>query len=246
MESMMERQTQLYFWVNLVNKHKNELSIVQEYFERTKVTFDNIDSEAEEHAEFIYSNTGGAEEDQASLAEFAEEKGYELYETLALMKSNHLLMTISMLYHVWEQQLIKFCIKELSNDIKFEKKSLDYADVKNIFEVHGIKIEDKNSWKKLRELKALVNTIKHGDGDSANKLRKIRPDFFKIDFLKNTDTLELHESVLLDEYSLQVNEVNFIDYLNATKEFWDEMPERAYANIDCVLEKLNSKNKKKK
>lgn len=112
--------------------------------------------------------------------------------------------------------------------------------------MHGIKIEDKNSWKKLRELKALVNTIKHGDGDSANKLRKIRPDFFKIDFLKNTDTLELHESVLLDEYSLQVNEVDFIDYLNATKEFWDEMPERAYANIDCVLEKLNSKNKKKK
>lgn len=64
--------------------------------------------------------------------------------------------------------------------------------------------------------------------------------------MKNTDTLELHESVLLDEYSLQVNEVDFIDYLNATKEFWDEMPERAYANIDCVLEKLNSKNKKKK
>lgn len=240
----MERQTQLYFWDKLVEKHKEELSVVQEYFERTKVNFDNIENEADEHAEFIYLNTSGAEDDQASLAEFAEEEGYERYKTLALMKSNHLLMTISMLYHIWEQQLIKFCIKELSSDIKFEKKSLDYYDVKNIFEMHGIKIEEKNAWKKLRELKALVNTIKHGDGDSANKLRKIRPDFFNIDFLKNTDTLELHESVLLDEYSLQVEESDFNDYIRATKEFWDEMPERAYANIDNVLEKLNSKNKK--
>ena len=151
-----------------------------------------------------------------------------------------------MLYHIWEQQLIKFCIKELSSDIKFEEKSLDYYDVKNIFEIHGIKIEEKNAWKKLRELKALVNTIKHGDGDSANKLRKIRPDFFKIDFLKDTDTLELHESVLLDEYSLQVEESDFDDYIRATKEFWDEMPERAYANIESVLEKLNSINMKKR
>ena len=151
-----------------------------------------------------------------------------------------------MLYHIWEQQLIKFCIKELSNDIKFEKKSLEYSDVKNIFEIHGIKIEEKKSWKKLRELKALVNTIKHGDGDSANKLRKIRPDFFKIDFLEDTDTLELHESVLLDEYSLQVEESDFYDYIRATKEFWDEMPERAYANIESVLEKLNSINMKKR
>ncbi len=240
----MERQTQLYFWDKLVKKHKDELSVVKEYFERTKVVFNNIESDAEKHAEFIYLNTSGTEDDQASLAEFAEEKGYELYETLALMKSNHLLMTISMLYHIWEQQLIKFCIKELSNDIKFEKKSLEYSDVKNIFEIHGIKIEEKKSWKKLRELKALVNTIKHGDGDSANKLRKIRPDFFKIDFLEDTDTLELHESVLLDEYSLQVEESDFYDYIRATKEFWDEMPERAYADVAGVLEKLNNKNKK--
>ena len=98
------------------------------------------------------------------------------------------------------------------------------------------------SWSKIRELKSLVNTIKHGDGESANKLRKIRPDFFNLPNLfgpsKETDTLELYEAVLLDQYSLNVSENDLYNYIEATNKFWDEMPERAYSDTEALVKEF--------
>ncbi|SYX86924.1 hypothetical protein [Paenibacillus alvei] len=148
-------------------------------------------------------------------------------------------MTISLLYHTWEQQLIKFTISELSHDIHFPKKALHFGHVQSVFQLHGVSITKTNAWKKIRELKQLTNTIKHGDGDSADKLRKLRPDFFQSEFFNDTDTLELLGSVLLDGYTLKVKDDDFLDYVNSTISFWDEMPERAYADIDSVLEAIN-------
>lgn len=65
-----------------------------------------------------------------------------MYETLAIMKANHLFMTISMLYHIWEQQLRKFTIGELKHYFEFDKKALEYKDIQKIFELHGVKITD--------------------------------------------------------------------------------------------------------
>lgn len=229
-------KSQLYFWKPLMERLKKELSMVEDYFKRTKVQFDDIEKEADEHANTLYNNYPGTEDtDPSSVAEWATEQGIELYETLSIMKSNHLLMTISMLYHIWEQQLVKFTVQELEHYFRFDDKSLSYEEVQKIFALHGVNIIDKKSWKKIRELKCLVNTIKHGEGDSAERLRKIRPDFFKLDIIRDTDTLKLSGTVLLDEYSLQVKEEDLLDYINATKGFWDEMPERAYADIDMLI-----------
>jgi hypothetical protein len=70
---------------------------------------------------------------------------------------------------------------------------MEYKDIQKIFELHGVKITDTKSWKKIKELKLLVNTIKHGDGESADRLRKLRPDFFKHEMV-DSDILELHDS----------------------------------------------------
>ncbi|WP_339299953.1 hypothetical protein MKY92_07515 [Paenibacillus sp. FSL R5-0623] len=70
-------------------------------------------------------------------------------------------------------------------------------------------------------------------------MRKLRPDFFQSEFFNDSDTLEILGSVLLEGYILRVNENDLIEYVNATISFWDEMPERAYADIDLVLEALN-------
>lgn len=95
---------------------------------------------------------------------------------------------------------------------------------------------------KIHELKQLTNTIKHGDGDSADKLRKLRPDFIKSvfsEFDDEFDTLEYSGAVLLDGNILKVSGDDFVDYINATILFWGEMPERAFADVDLVLEVLN-------
>lgn len=227
-------QTQLYFWKKLMVFHKKELLIVEKYYNRTKNQFDEIEQEADEEVELFYNSYPSDEyTDPSTVAEWALERGIEMYENLITMKSNHLLMTISLLYHSWEQQLIKFTIRELRYRINLPQNAMDFRLVQTIFELHGVKILDTRSWTKIKELKLIVNTIKHGDGDSAKKLRKIRPEFFKLE--GGMDTLELKGAVLLDGYSLQVKEADFYEYLKATRNFWDEMPERAYADIEAIL-----------
>jgi hypothetical protein len=236
-------ETQLYFWRPLIEAYQKDISMISEYHKRTMVVFSEIDKEAENYANDLYDNFPGMEDtDPCYVAEWAQNEAIEKYQSLAIMKSNHLLMTISMLYHLWEQLLIKFTIRELKRYLKFDGKSMSFNDVLLIFRLHGVDIVKTSSWPKLRELKCLVNTIKHGDGKSADKLRKIRPTFFNLPtqfgHSKETDTLELCGAVLLDEYSLQVSEDDLNAYIEAAKKFWDEMPERAYSDTEIVVKEF--------
>ncbi|MHB8277512.1 MAG: hypothetical protein ACYDIA_07660 [Candidatus Humimicrobiaceae bacterium] len=237
--------TKLCFDNLLKNIQKKELSMVEDYYNRTKSYFDNIEKEADECAKSFYNNYPATEHtDPSEIADEAIDLGSEFYNTLSIMKSNHLLLTISMLYHIWEQQLIKFTLESLEYDnFTIPKNSLTYAQVQKIFEAHNIFIINTRSWlEKIRELKSLTNTIKHAGGDSAEKLRKIRPDFFKSKLFEGADTLEFHKSILLSPYAIQVNENDFYDYVKATKEFWDEMPKEAYSDIDKINNKLSELN----
>lgn len=232
--------TQLYFWKPLIERYKKELSMVEDYYNRTIPSFGNIEKEANDFADYIYNNFPADENtDPSTVADFASNEGVQLYEFLDTMRKNHLLMSISMLCQIWEQQLIKFTLTEIRHLIKFQNNSLSYGDVKKIFELHCVKFEDTESWEKIKEMRLLVNTIKHGDGESARRLRKIRPDYFELDIIKGTDTLELAGAVLLDSYSLMVKEQDFRSYIVATELFWDEMPERAFSDVNSIISVLN-------
>ncbi|PLR70325.1 hypothetical protein [Bacillus sp. UMB0728] len=234
--------TQLYFWKPLMERYKKELSMVAEYYNRTIPSFGDIEKEATDYADSIYNNFPADENnDPATVADFANDEGIQLYELLNTMKKNHLLMTISMMCQIWEQQLIKFTVTEMRHFLSFDNNALSFGDAKKIFELHGVIFKELLSWNKIREMRLLVNTTKHGDGESARKLRKIRPDYFELDIIKGTDTLELAGAVLLDSYSLMVAEQDFRSYVEATETFWDEMPERAYSNVDSIISAFNKK-----
>lgn len=239
-------ETQLYFWKPLLEEYQKELSLIDDYYGRTASVFGDIEDEAEKFGDQLFENYPGTEDtDPASVAEWAEEERLGRYLSLEVMKSNNLLMTISMLYHIWEQQLIRFTVREMKHYIKVSKKEMPFSDVQIIFKLHGVDIVKTQAWKKLRELKFLVNVIKHADGESADKLRKIRPDFFELEIVKGTDTLELYESALSNKYALQVSEQDLHVYINAAKEFWDEFPERAFSDTESLLKKLNKTPKQK-
>lgn len=131
-------ETQLYFWRPLMDMHKKELAIVKEYYTRTRPQFENVEEEAEQYAQQLYSsNESRWHVDSDVAAEWAHERGLEMYNLLLVMKSNHLCMTISMLYHIWEQQLIRFTIRELEHYFQLDKRYLDYSDVQKVFSLHG-------------------------------------------------------------------------------------------------------------
>lgn len=216
-------KSQLYLWQPLMEKHKKQLSLVEDYYYRTRIVFEGIGKESEDYSKSQYLNYTLKEGTDPSLVSiWAIQQGTEMLETLSIMKYNHLLMTISMLYHIWEQQMI-ITIHKLPSIIELDKKGSNINKFKTIFKSHGINIQDK-AWKCIWELTQLVNTIKHGEGDSADKLRALRPDFFDLSFISDAaDSLKLNGAVLLDDFSLQVEERDLVNYIYSTKSFWNEM-----------------------
>lgn len=158
------------------------------------------------------------------------------------MRYRNLAMWISCLYQSWEQQIMRFVKKEIETDGCFNLTGgMDFATAKEGFKIHNCPIDELSCWKKIRELRALVNVIKHSEGDSAKTLRKLRPDFFgweeEHDFSR--DRLQLFESTLLDE-TLNIKNEDFTEYYNALNAFWDELPERMYSDdLETLKEKAD-------
>lgn len=60
----------------------------------------------------------------------------------------------------------------------------------------------------------------------------MRPDYFV--YITDTgkyDLLSLYHSTLLEE-TLQIKDLDFIDYYSALVQFWNELPERMYSKED--------------
>lgn len=227
-------ELQLYFYRPMILSYIKELELVDVYYRKSQPAFEFTDDEIYKEVNDIFSSLVIPERaDPSEIAESMEEMGVELYESYRMMKSNHLFITISLLAHMWEQQISKFITRELNNDIATPIGAMEFKDAKEILDLFGLDVTNRASWSKIKELRHLVNTIKHGEGKSAKKLRNLRPDFFEGEGLFEGDVydiLEINGSVLLDPYSLNVKETDLQEYINATKEFWDEMPERAYFN----------------
>jgi hypothetical protein len=125
--------------------------------------------------------------------------------------------SFTFLYHVWEQQNKLLIRREVNlNFTKINERCEDYDDFKNIYKFHNIDISKYKEWDKIIELNLVCNVIKHGEGNSAKKLRKIFPKIFcnihPLDsYLIVQDTLNLPESLLR----------NYVDILI---KFWDFFP----------------------
>ena len=136
---------------------------------------------------------------------------------------------------VWEQQLFSFVYQEaISEGMEYDEPGLEKGFVfsKEVFKWHQQQFENMVCWPKIKELRALVNVIKHSEGESEKKLRKMRPDYFELDSeIGKYDLLSLYHSTLL-EATLQIKDKDFIDYYDALTAFWSELPERMYTKSD--------------
>jgi len=118
----------------------------------------------------------------------------------------------------------------LSEGIKYDESDLKkgFAFSKEVFEWHQQPFESLVCWPKIKELRALVNVIKHAEGDSEEKLRKMRPDYFEHDNgIEKYDLLSLYHSTLL-EATLQIKDEDFIEYYDTLVAFWNELPEQMH------------------
>ena len=222
---MVERwesfESQLYLWNKLRELKKEELILLKDmYYERIKPSFENAEGEADEHYRDVYDDIISSyhpdynDIDPYDAYECARNSSIEEYEKLSLMRYNALVLWISLVCQTWEQQLIKFIKSEMKNDgYSFDDTGFDFNDIKEAFLLHNTNLEQLDSWSIIKELRWLVNVIKHGDGTSGKKLRKIRPDIFKCEYINGTDLLKLYDTSLLEE-TLKVTDEDLEKYIN--------------------------------
>lgn len=187
--------------------------------------FENIEAESEAIAKERYDELGKCfnpdYHDASDFADDAWEAGLEHYEGMALMRYNTKLMWISTLYQFWEQQVRKFIYEEVTRTHQFiDKKGNEVSfkdfcsrgidDIKEEFLEFDQDIEKLSCWSKINELRLLANVIKHGNGGSATRLKQLRSDFFRGDYL-NSDLLDYYKTTL-NEAALNINDDEFQKY----------------------------------
>lgn len=232
-------KSQLYLYRDLRKKYIGDLTQIKDlYFERIQPIFADAEKEAEDYQNKLWEDLMNkpcySEDDVIDPSDYVDavqEAGFEKYEILSLMHYRNISMWISCLCQVWEQQLFSFVYHEAQSEgIKYDEADLKrgFAFSKEVFEWHEQPFEVLTCWPKIKELRALVNVIKHSEGDSEQKIRKMRPDYFEqvTDYGKY-DLISLYHSTLL-EATLQIKDQDFIDYYDALVAFWNELPESMY------------------
>ena len=232
-------KSQLYLWSKLREKKTQEILLFNNTFkERIFPAFSNIEQEADKISNDFYNdniNISYSDYDNiepAEIAENATEIGIEYYGKYSLMRYNTLAMWISMLYQFWEQQIRKFLYDEESHCFNIEFKKFCTSginDIKEEFKYHNINIEKLSCWASINELRLVCNTLKHGNGGSAQELKNISPRFFIREGLEEFDLLSMYNTTLLEE-TLNINEQDFYNYCDVLIEFWNELPERMYSD----------------
>ncbi|HDT8036772.1 TPA: hypothetical protein RD636_002582, partial [Enterococcus faecalis] len=220
-------------WKPQVEHFKRNNQRVKVLFEDTKIDKDALwhryTTKVEQQMNSLASvkNYG----DSSHIYEIYEDKMIDAAELFWHAISIHKFQYLMLLCQTWENELIIFVTKELKNYYELSG-GLTYSDIINKILSKNMNLSDIKGLDKINELRLLVNVIKHGEGDSAKKLRKKRPDFFKFEteeeLTKYNDRMEIWNSILLENAALNVDDSEFYLYFNAINNFWDSMPTRLY------------------
>ncbi|WP_027820662.1 hypothetical protein [Paraburkholderia bannensis] len=195
-------------------------------------TFDDIEAEAKAIEEKAYADLMSLPldpdmTDESMLAEAAFEAGYDHYSGMDTVRQALINAFAPLLYHTWEQQLIAFHRKEVLGPKEENDNRLLQVKVlqKRLMDA-GLDIRRLQSWSTLEELKLVANTVKHADGESADRLKTARPDLFQINRARgvNLTTPAYPRRVYypMSGEDLYLTLTDLREYGHAAIAFWDE------------------------
>jgi hypothetical protein len=155
-------------------------------------SFDGLEAEADAAAKAEYERLGryggdGYGLDPGDAAEMAYDEGLAFYERMTSVRQGLLNLATAGLYHLYEQQAAHFLRRELitfheEHDADFMARLLKPRETDRLFagRLHtaGISLGDFSSFPQLDELRLVANVVKHGAGQSAESLYRLRPDLF--------------------------------------------------------------------
>jgi hypothetical protein len=148
---------------------------------RVLPAFEGINEEA--HAlerrryDELMSHVSAPEEDMweagEAMADLAFNEAMDHAVLLESMRYATINLYAAALYHLTEQHLIDLVLQIHNNDEQHNHRPEEaIAWFKNAL---GLDLSTLSSWPVLEELRLVANVVKHGEGGSAGRLRKIRP-----------------------------------------------------------------------
>jgi hypothetical protein len=216
-------------------------SFVQEidYFSRSlnqKIlpAFNDIDEEAKRVEVEAYerlSQVGNPEWfDPADIAEDVYHAGVDFAIMASGIVQGITNMFAAGLYHLFEQQFLKFHRKELL--LPKEENEPSLLNLKEaqerLLRDYQIDIRTFESWSKLDELRLVSNCVKHADGPSCQQLKDKRLDLFVYPS-SGKDESEMAFAVSAQVFQplagegLYISVEEFNKYVEAVKQFWNEL-----------------------
>lgn len=222
-----------FFEVSFAKQVRMFCEVIQS---RVLPVFDNAAAEAEQVAadefERIGSLPGGEDGpiiEMDDAAEMAHEAGLEHYETLMSVNQALRNLASAALYHLLEQQLLLFHRRQVLDPREEADPKLS-TDI-NVFlrrmKDGGLDLDQLSTWKAIEELRCLANTIKHGEGPSAKRLRELRPSLFTAPVLHGTrwdEPIGVVSQPLAGE-DIYVTSGDFERYRDILLSFWAEFGE---------------------
>jgi hypothetical protein len=153
--------------------------------------FDDISEEASKVEDEAYHRLAGFIDpegfDPADIVDQAHDAGISFYMMAEGVVQGIVNMFTAGLYHLFEQQLLRLHRQELL--FGSEENNPQLLTVKEaryrLRRDYEIDISAFASWSKLEELSHAANAVKHADGGSCTKLKRIRPDLFRHPSLKD-------------------------------------------------------------
>jgi len=206
-------------------------------FDNLQEESDNVSAVAQQRIESLVDPEWA---DPASIAETAYHEGVDHYIMASAIKQGMINMFAVGLCHMFEQQCLKFHRQELllpqeENDSNLLKLS---SAKDRLLKNYKIDVHKFSSFSKIKELKLLANCVKHGDGASCQKLKRIKETMFVYPaFRDENENFSLSKSSQVMQpmagQDLYITIEEFEEYLESVKEFWDELG-KAFEEADYI------------
>ena len=173
--------------------------------------FSRIADEAEDFQTRVFQSytQQPGEGDPSDFVEEARDQAVAYYRNLENLQQSIINLLAVGLYHLFEQHR-----DHLKAILKAQKRKLPA-------------LKGLPGWPKVQELEYLANTVKHADGPSEHKLRKVRPDLFLNPILRRMSLSRKRvpkpTTNPLGGTDLFVSVQDLSDYRDALRELWEEI-----------------------
>lgn len=196
--------------------------------------FSDIEGRANEYKEKLTDKYGTMYNyevvDPGDIFEMIESDAYDFYQAEKLMEYNFHFSLLTTMYQMFEQQLRSFVYSELNHSWspvrtgEFSKFGFNMGELKECYKLLNYELTTTSHWGTIEILADLVNTYKHGDGRSAKRLYKKKPELF-LKAYYGEERLMDQELTTNSEIVFDMEKIGFDSYANAIIGFWEKFPE---------------------